>query len=86
MVMYVLYLNCLQARYKPSIEMLLNYHRGQNDYKIALYRENVLVHLFFTKNTKGITLQSKSLGLFLAKGTRQWQQHCKENHLVEFFL
>ena len=62
------------------------YHRGgQNDYKNHFSKRIDLVQLI-CKNYKPISLQSKFLRIFFANRDKQWQQHYKENALVELFL
>ena len=40
----------------------------------------------FVNITKQSLYKTNSLARFLVKGTHQWQQHYKENRLVELFL
>ena len=62
-----------------------NYHRGQIITKKSL-QWKCFGAINFVKITKESLYKANSLACFVAKGTRQWQQHYKENLLVELFL
>ena len=63
-----------------------HYQRGQNYYKKILYKENVLAQLICKKIQKNYFTKQIPWLVLLQKATRQWQQHYKENLLVELFL
>ena len=67
-------------------KVVVTYHRGQNLYKKTLYKRKSFEAVNFVKITKQSLYKTNSPSCFLQKGTHQWQQHCKENHLLELFL
>ena len=70
----------------PNLTLI--YHRRQNNYNNILHKFKALFwHNEFCKNYNTSTLQSNHPSqVLLQTGRNQWQQHYKENDLVEFLL